>query len=177
VTGDQMSLSCGVGLDELARQVFDGELASDREHQRRCPECAVALAHIRAVAEGLDRVATAPVAVPAGVLRRVMVRLRAAPALLTVTVGSQGTTEVAESVVARVAREAALAVEGVKFASALPSSRPAGHGPGLRVRLVVSYGPSLHSLAALVRDSVGRATADRTGVHIEHIDVSIDDLA
>jgi len=164
-------------LDELARQVFDSELAHDPEHEQRCPECRAALAHIHAVAKDLNRVATAPVAVPAGLLRRVMARLRTAPALLTVTVGSRGTTEVAESVVARVAREAALHVEGVAFASALPSCRPAEHSSGLRVRLVVSYGPSLHTLAALVRESVGRATAERTGVQIEHIDVSIDDLA
>lgn len=174
MSGEHLALSCGVGLDALARQVFDGDPPVDVDHQRRCAHCHEALDRIRVVAAHLDRVASTSVTVPPGLLRRVMARLRATPSLVTVSVSSRGITEVAQSVVARIARDAAFEVGGVEFASVLPSDRSRA---GLRVRLVVAYGPSLHALADSVRDSVRDATASRAGVHIDQIDVSIDDLA
>ncbi len=176
MSDDRLALACGVRLDDLTRQVFDGVAPGDANHQRACRHCDAALDHIRALAAEMNRAASTPVVVPPGLLRRVMARLRAAPALLTVTVGERGITEVGTGVVARIARDAAIAVTGVEFASALPSERASSAMPGLRVRLVVSYGPSLPALAESVRDAVRHATARHTGVRLDRIDVSIDDL-
>lgn len=177
MTRSRLTLACGAQLDDLTRQVFEGTEPGDFRHQTACPYCRDALAQIRTVSEDVHTVAALPVAVPPSLLRRVMARLRTTPSLVTVTVGEAGMTEVAESVVARVAREAALAVSGVTFASALSQGGSASGAPGLRIRLVVAFGPPLHGLADTVRDSVRRSTARYTGVQVDQIDVCIDDLA
>lgn len=177
MSDDRLILSCGQRLDDLTEQVFDGAEPADRDHQATCPHCQAALGHIRAVEADARGIATERVEVPAGLARQVMARLRAAPGLLTVAVTERGTTNVAEGVVARVAREAAMRVSGVRFASTFPGERSGSGLSGLRMRLVVDYGPSLHALADDVRDRVRRETASRTGVQIDHIHVSIDDLA
>ncbi len=177
MSDDRLILPCGQRLDDLTEQVFDGAEPGDRDHQATCPHCQAALGHIRAVEADARGIATERVEVPAGLARQVMARLRAAPGLLTVAVTEAGTTEVAEGVVASVAREAAMRVSGVQFASAFPGGRSGDGLSGLRMRLVVDYGPSLHALADAVRDRVRRETASRTGVQIDHIHVSIDDLA
>lgn len=177
MNGDRLSMRCRARLDDLIRQVFEGAAPSDSDHQATCPDCQLALERIRAVEADMRTVSSEPVAIPARLMRQVMARLRGAPALLTVAMTDTGNTTVAERVVARVARDAAVKVKGVEFASALAGDRSDSGLTGLRVRLVVAYGPPLHTLADAVRKRVRRELAARTGVRIDHIHVSIDDLA
>ena len=47
---------------------------------------------------------------------------------------------------------------------------------GLRVRLIVAYGPSLPEIADAVRTAVARDVSELTGATPRSIDVSIDDI-
>lgn len=177
MNGNRTRLACDVDLHDLALQVFDGTASPDLEHQRTCQHCQRALQRIRAVAHDVRGVAAEPVAVPPSLLRSVMSRLRSAPALVTVDVHTLGTTMVADDVIAGVARCAALSVEAVGYASVV-ASEPSPTGiVGLRVRLVVTYGPPLHGVAVGVRAAVAHDVARLTGATLRSVDVSIDDLA
>ncbi|MEJ7798688.1 MAG: hypothetical protein WKF42_09330 [Solirubrobacteraceae bacterium] len=177
MNGNRTRLACGADLHQLAEQVFEGAAPADSRHQRSCPQCQAALRRIRAVADDVQGLAAEPVAIPPGLLRSVMSRLRSAPALVTVDVHARGATMVAEDVFNEVARRAALSVEGVGYASVLASEPAASGMVGLRVRLVVVYGPSLPALAVAVRVAVQRDVARLTGATLDCVDVAIDDLA
>lgn len=170
-------LECGRDLSELAAQIFEGAAPVDGEHQRSCAPCQAALRRIRAVADDVRGLAAEPVGVPPGLLRSVMARLRAAPALVTVDVRGRGVTMVADDVIAEVAVRAALSVDGVGYASVLACEPVAAEAVGLRVRLVVAYGPALHAVADEVRSAIARDMAKLTGAGLGSVDVAIDDLA
>jgi len=177
VNDEPMQLGCGRDLVALAAQVFDGVSPVDGEHQRSCSHCQAALRRIRAVAHDVQGLAAEPVDVPPGLLRAVMARLRAAPALVTLDVRARGVTMVADDVIAQVAVRAALTVDGVGYASVLGSEPSTGATVGLRVRLVVAYGPSVHAIADGVRAAITADVAALTGAALGSVDVTIDDLA
>lgn len=177
MNGEHARLACGADLHELARQVFEDAAPADAEHQRSCPHCQAALRRIRAVAHDVQGLAAEPVAIPASLLRSVMSRLRSAPALVTVDVHTRGATMVASDVVAEVARRAALSVDGVNYASVVTSEPTLTGVVGMRVRLVVAYGPVLHAVADGVRAAVADDIATLTGATLRSVDVTIDDLA
>jgi len=170
-------LPCGTALDDLARQVFDREPAADPAHQTGCADCQAALLRVTAIRDDVRGLASQRVEPPPGLVRQVMARLRVAPALVTIDVSARGRTQVAESVVARLARRAALAVEDVVLASALTTETAEGTTVGLRVRLAVAYGPALHSVADQVRERIRADVVAQTGVTVEEVRVSVDDLA
>ena len=170
-------LVCGRDLVALAAQVFDGAAPVDDRHQLSCSHCQAALRRIRAVADDVRGLAAEPVAVPPGLLRAVMARLRAAPALVTVDLRTHGVTMVADDVIAEVAVRAALSVDGVGYASVLATEPTTAGTVGLRVRLVVSYGPALHAIADGVRAAITRDVTRLTGAALASVDVAIDDLA
>ena len=170
-------LPCGVDLEDLVRQVFEGEAPADPEHQRSCPHCQRALERIRAASDDMRGLAAEPVRVPGGILSAVMVRIRARTALVTVDVGTRGSTLVADHLIAAVAQRAAHGVTGVSHASVLAAEASPAGAVGLRVRLIVAYGPSMLEIAAAVRVVVGRDVSRLTGATPRTIDISVDDLA
>lgn len=177
MTAGHNSLPCGVQLDDLARQVFDGQAPADPRHQAGCSHCQAALLRVTAMRDDIRGLASEPVEPPPGLVREVMARLRVAPALVTIDVSPHGTTWLAESVVARLARGAALGVEDVVLASVLTTETNEGATVGLRVRLVVAYGPALHGVADQVRERIRAELAAQAGVTVEEVRVSVDDLA
>jgi len=177
VNGERTRLACGADLHELAGQVFEGAAPADAAHQRSCPHCQAALRRIRAVADDVQGLATEPVAVPPGLLRSVISRLRSVPALVTVDVRTRGATMVADDVIAEVSKRAALSVEDVGYAAVVTSEQTPTGMVGLRVRLVVAYGPALHAVADGVRTAIAQDVAALTGATLRSVDVTIDDLA
>lgn len=177
MSANDKRLPCGVDLEDLVRQVFEGTPPSDPAHQRSCPHCRAALRRIEGARDDMKGLAAEPVRVPAGILGRVMARVRARTALVTVDVGTRGSTLVADHLIAAVARRAALGVDGVGHASVIAAEEDPAGVVALRVRLIVAYGPSISAIAASVRDAVARDVADLTGATTRSIDVSIDDLA
>jgi len=169
-------LPCGVDLEDLMRQVFEGAEPVDPDHQRSCRHCQGALRRLRAVADDVHGLASQPVAVPRTLFAAVMAKVRARPALVTVDVKATGTTLVADRVIAEVAERAALWVDGVDYASVIASEeRPAGV-VGLRVRLIVAYGPALPPIAAEVQRVISRDVIEISGATPRSVDVRIDDL-
>lgn len=170
-------LPCGHKVEELASQIFEGTPPEDAEHQAQCRHCRGAMARIAAVRDDVQGLSREPVAVPASIVRSVMARVREASVMVTVDVGLQGATMVAADVIAAVAGRAALAVAGVSYASVVSSDALATGVVELRVRLVVSYGPSLDELGAAVREAIRADIAATMGLAPRRIDVLIDDLA
>lgn len=163
-------------LHELARQVFEDAPAPDAAHQASCPYCRSALERIRAVHADVHGLAAEHVPVPSTLLHSVMARLRHAPALVTIAVDPRGTTTVSESVVTAVARRAALSVSAVSYASAITTDASSTGRVGLRVRLVVAYGPPLGGIAVQVREEIARQVAALTGATLSTVHVAVDDL-
>ena len=169
-------LPCGVDVEDLVRQVFEGAEPRDADHQRGCPHCQAALRRIRRAHEDMQGLAAEPVRVPGGILNAVMARIRAKTALVTVDVGTRGSTMVADRLIAEVARRAALGVEAVERAAVVAAEEDPAGVVGLRVRLIVAYGPSLPEVADAVRAAVAGDVARFTGATTRSIDVSIDDI-
>lgn len=172
---ERTRLACGRDLLALVEQVSDGLPPAEPEHQAACPHCQGALARIRSTTADLRGLAAEPVAVPSGLARRVMARLRDEQARLALAPGERGRTSVNRAIVAQVANRAALAVPEVAFASA-----GVGGGEGsvrIEVHLVVAYGPAVARVAGAVRERIARDVAALTGLLVETVNVRVDDLS
>jgi len=174
-------LPCGVELDALVAQVADDAPAPVAEHQATCPYCQTALRGLGAAWRDFQSLARAPVPIPPGLTARIMHHIRdlahrAAQNLILA--GTRGHTQISHTVITQVARRAALAVPGVLFASVRPTPGQA-KDPDLltfSVRLVTTYGPTLHAIAAAVRTTLRRRLATLTGAEVERIDITIIDI-
>lgn len=175
MSGEDARLACGTCLLALVEQVSEGTPPADPAHQATCPHCRRALARIGSVMEDVRGLAEEPVAVPHDLARQVMRRLRGERSQIALSPSARGRTVVNESLVAQVARRAALAVPDVAFASAVVEESEAV--VRVSVRLVVAYGPSLGRIAATVRERVVVELAELTGVRVERVDVSVEDLS
>lgn len=122
-----------------------------------------------------------PVTVPPGLGARVMARIRALVALwgaAAVLGGPGGETRIDQSVLARVARRAALAVPGVVLASALgvavdPADR---RRVSLNLRLAITFGPAIDALGAAVREQVSKHLNTQAGVQVIDVDIAVEDV-
>lgn len=174
-------LPCGVELDALVAQVADDAPGPDAEHEATCPYCQTALRGLGAAWGDFQSLARAPVPIPRGLTARIMHRVRdlAHRAAQNVILAStRGHTQISHTVIAQVARRAALAVPGVLFASAQPTPGQAKDPDHLTlsVRLVTTYGPTLHAIADAVRTTLRRRLATLTGAEVERIDITIIDI-
>lgn len=95
----------------------------------------------------------------------------------------RGYTEIADRVVTKIARCAALEVPEVRevHLHGLPWSRPTSgevHGAQATVRLNVSvaYPSPLHAVAARLREHVTRRVAVQTGLDVTRLDITMTDL-
>lgn len=179
MNGDPDALPCGTQPSTLVMQVFEGAAPTAERfaHQARCPHCRASLASLQALRRDVGNVAAEPVGVPPHFARRVMARVRDVPNDIEVSVGPLGTTTLADGLVGRVARVAAMEVPRVAFALAEVGTTRAGSGATLSVRLVVDYGVALHAVAAAVRERVRRKVRRTTGISVERVDVVVEELS
>jgi uncharacterized alkaline shock family protein YloU len=178
----QTRLPCGVQLDALLEQITEGAAPGDPAHQAHCPYCQTALRGFRQGWTDLQTVASGHLPIPAGLTSRIMTQIRAlAPraAENILLACARGHTQISHEVIARIARRVALATPGVIFASARPE--PGDVVDPIRVkltlRLITTYGPALHPLAAAVRRTVIRRLPRLTGAEIDTINIAITDIA
>jgi uncharacterized alkaline shock family protein YloU len=177
MSGDPKRLPCGADLEELSRQVFEGEPARDPDHQAGCEYCRAALRRLRSLAGDLNGVAAVEVKPSRSMVSAVLSRIRARPALITVDVQERGATMVSDAVVAEVARLAAGTVPGVRHASVIASEERPDGVVALRAHLVVALGPSLPEVAEEVKQAVAAAVSELTGATPRSVDVTVEDLA
>jgi uncharacterized alkaline shock family protein YloU len=176
-------LPCGVELEALLAQITDDAPGTDPGHEAGCAYCQTALRGLRDSWSDLQTFARAPVPIPPRLTGRIMRRVRDITRRATshlILTEAHGQTQISHHVIAEVARRAALTVPGVLFASALPRSirqpQPGTAGISLTVRLVTTYGPPLHAVAAAVRTALHRRVSSLTGAHVDRIDVAITDI-
>ncbi len=186
--GDDV-LPCGASLVALVDQADDGRLEPAGAHQATCAYCRQALRTAATVdqAMGLLRATTGPV--PAGLVDRVMRRVRqtrrdtavielsaadrrAGPTLL---VG--GGIRVRRQVVADIARAAATTLRGVTVARAAAQPRPGAPGTvEITLGLLVDGRTPLPELARLVRQAVRAAVRRALGPTEVQVELTALDL-
>ncbi len=177
----QGALACGTPLEALIDQVAEDRGPSDAAHQAACAHCQAALVALGEAWEELQAFARQPVPVPAGLTNRIMSRIRTLIARIgdaVVLIGPRGETRVSERAVGRVARGAALSVPGVAWPSALwivVDPRDRGR-VRLGLRLVIAFGPSIDTLAKMVRERVSARVRAQTGARVAGIDIAVEDI-
>ena len=176
LSDDRGHLACGTDLCALVEQVTRGTPPADPEHQQDCAHCARALERIRSVWHDVRGFAEQPVAVPGDLLRQVMSRVRSHGAQVSLPGETLGSTTVSAAIVGRIARRAAVEIDGVAFASALAVNADDG-AVTVRVRMIITYGPSIDALADAVRTRISTAVMALTGVTVVAVDVFVDDLS
>ncbi|MDO9407979.1 Asp23/Gls24 family envelope stress response protein [Patulibacter sp.] len=168
------TLECGRDLLALVEQVTEELPPADPEHQASCPYCQDALARLRADSGALRELAAEPVRVPRDLSGRLVAGLRGGGRSIVVAAAPGGRDSVAEAVVCRLARLAALAVQGVHQASAVVVHRDAGITLDLHVTAELDR--SLPDLATQLREAVTHAVARSSGVRVTAVDVTVDDV-
>jgi uncharacterized alkaline shock family protein YloU len=111
-------LACGADIDELLEQAADGYAGQFTSHQRDCLYCQAALHEFGRVWEPVRSLAAEQVAVPAALKSAVASQIRklVADVWYTLQLNDGGAIRIAARVVARIAREAARDVPGVRVA-------------------------------------------------------------
>ncbi len=118
LSGPSRHLACGAGVDDLLEQAADGRAGQLTSHQRDCVHCQAALAEFSRVWAPVRELAAEPVALPAAVRDGVAGQIRrlVADVWYTLQLSEGGAIRIAARVVARIAREAASGVTGVRVA-------------------------------------------------------------
>lgn len=111
-------LACGADVDELLEQAADGYAGQVTSHQRDCLYCQAALREFGRVWAPVRTLAAEQVTVPAALKIAVASQIRRliADVWYTLQLSDGGAIRIAARVVARIAREAAQAVAGVRVA-------------------------------------------------------------
>ena len=194
-------LSCGTLVDDLWDQVADRGPIRSPDHQAECSECAAALGEIRARWAPVQAVAQERVRAPDDMVGAVLRRLRAITGGTgrAVVVSDRGVTQVACTVLAALARQAALGVPDVGAALAQVWVAPRGE-PGQTLdrpsasvdepvpagqigdEITVDLGITLSwaSDIARVADQVRHTVADQVGrlggLPVQAVDVTVVDV-
>jgi uncharacterized alkaline shock family protein YloU len=111
-------LACGADVDELLEQAADGHASQLTDHQRHCPHCQAALQQFSRIWAPVRSLAAEHVAVPAALKTAVARQIRRliADVWYTLQLSDGGAIRIAARVVARIARDAARDVPGVRVA-------------------------------------------------------------
>ena len=182
VTTGHQQLPCGVALDALVVQIAEDQPPLRPTHQKHCPYCQEAL---RTLVQGWDdfqALTSTPVKTPPALTTLIMARVHGLArqvAQFVIRGHPRGTTRISHTVIARIVTRHAAAVPGVVFASAqpVPHDPPEPGRLSVNIRLVVSYGPTIETLARAVRQRVLRRVPRLTGTELSSIDITVDDIA
>lgn len=167
-------LECGRPAQSLLEAATEPGTILDT-HQQRCPYCQAELRALRRRWSMVRAEAAAPVMVPAGLVNRMVGRLRsvlAEPSYLEVP-SVRGRLRVARSVVEDIARqtvrEHGLSVVGCRVVSE-------STGLAVEVHVVMPYGVAMARRADAARQAVIAAVAAYAGLDVTAVDVAVVDL-
>jgi uncharacterized alkaline shock family protein YloU len=192
-------LACGADVDELLEQAADGHAARLTGHQRHCVHCQAALQEFSRIWQPVRTLAAEHVAVPATLQTAVATQIRKliADVWYTLQLSDSGAIRIAARVVARIAREAARNVPGVRVAfgrstygkiaglaekATLRHRHPhaavgvLGRTAVVDLAIAVQYGDRLDAIAREVQQRA--ITELRAKVGLQHItvNVTVDDV-
>jgi uncharacterized alkaline shock family protein YloU len=199
LTGTTRHLACGADVDELLEQAADGHAGQLTGHQRHCLHCQAALKEFSRLWEPVRSLAAENVAVPATLKAAVAGQIRKliADVRYTLYFSDSGAIRIAARVVARIARDAARTVPGVRAAfgrsTHSTTASPAGkatlrhHHPhaaaGVLGRTAVvdlaiaaHYGSQLDAIAREVQQRAIAELRAKAGLHDVTVNVTIDDV-
>lgn len=201
-------LACGTELGALVDQVAEGLSPDDLGHQASCEHCQAALAELEPLWGQVRELAREEVSVPATLVAIVMRAIRdqraeeqperlslddVIPRLVEHALlrDEQGTTRIADSVIANIVGRVVLATPGVRGldrAGVLPGVMEKGGGTGgvnvkvdghrvsAHLGLVVDIGCVIPDVAAAVRERVVEALRRMTGLETVSIDITVEEV-
>lgn len=167
------TLACGTRPELLLASVTDGDGSVPAAHVDACPSCREALRQLTPRLDVLRRTGSVPAAVPAGIQRQVLARIRHLRAEALVEIANRGgRTAVSEDVIAWCGRASAEQVDGVHRAQV--TLRP----PGLvlEVRLVVGFGRPIPDVVAEVRAAIDAMVQTQLALSPAGIDIDVTDI-
>jgi uncharacterized alkaline shock family protein YloU len=191
--------ACGADVDELLEQAADGHGGQLTVHQRDCPHCQAALREFSRVWEPVRSLAAEPVPFPAAVRNAVASQIRKLTADIwyTLELADGGAIRIAARVVARIAREAARQVPGVRVvfgrstqariaglaeAATLRHRHPRaavgvlGRTAVIELAVAAEYGQELDAVAREVQQRVTAELRGQAGLRDVLVNVTIDDI-
>jgi uncharacterized alkaline shock family protein YloU len=192
-------LACGADVDELIEQAAQGRAGQLTDHHRGCPHCQAALREFSRVWEPVRDLAAEPVSLPAAVRTAVARQIRklTADPWYTLDLADGGAIRIAARVVARIARDAARQVPGVRVAfgrstrtriarqaeAATLGHRHPDEAVGVMGRtalvdlaITAQYGQELDAVGRRVQERAIAALRDKAGLRDVWVNVTIDDV-
>ncbi len=193
------ALPCGRSVDDLLEQVAEGVPPATDAHQDSCPHCQAALTELSLLWAPVPELARSAVRTPADLAALVMNRIHRLinDVWYTLQLTDLGTVQVAARVVARLARDAARTVPGVRVALGRSTAgRIAevveratrrhrhpnaavgvlGRTAAIDLAIAVEYGQSVHEVAADVQRRVISALQDSIRLNAVSVNVTVDDV-
>ena len=199
LSGANQHLACGADIDELLEQAADGYARQFTSHQRDCLYCQAALREFGRVWEPVRTLAAEQVTVPAAVKVAVASQIRklVADVWYTLELSDGGAIRIAARVVARIAREAANMVPGVRVAfgrstqsriarlverATLRHRHPnaavgvLGRTAVVDLAIAVQYGDEVDAVARAVQRRAVAELRSRVGLQDVTVNVTVDDV-
>jgi uncharacterized alkaline shock family protein YloU len=184
-------LPCGADVDELLEQAADGDASQFTSHEQDCPYCQAALREFGRVWEPVRR----PAALKSAVARQI--RKLVADIWYTLQLSDGGAIRIAARVVARIAREAAHDVTGVRVAfgrsthirmaglverATLRHRHPnaavgvLGRTAVVDLAIAVQYGDQVDAVAREVQRRAVAELRSKVGLQDVTVNVTVDDV-
>ncbi len=199
LSGTILHLACGADVDELLEQAADGHAGQFTEHQHHCLHCQAALQEFSRIWEPVRRLAAEHVAVPAALKTAVASQIRKliADVWYTLQLSDSGAIRIAARVVARIARDAARTVPGVRVAfgrsthsktadlaekATLRHRHPhaavgvLGRTAVVDLAIAVQYGDQLDAVAHRVQQRAIAELRTKVGLQDVVVNVTVDDV-
>lgn len=205
VNGGGERLACGREIGPLVDQVVEGAPRRERGHQEQCPHCQATLGELERLWSDVRELALETVAVPDRIAHNVIERIRrerprrVPPTLALERVvprlvrhallqGERGSTQIADSVIAKLARRLAMTTPGVHAVrragsaarvggwSADVAVTVAGSRAAAQLSLVIEYGARAPSVIDAVRERVIRGLEETTGLQVAAVDIAVVDV-
>jgi uncharacterized alkaline shock family protein YloU len=199
LSGANQHLACGADIDELLEQAADGYASQFTGHQRDCVYCQAALREFGRLWEPVHSLAAEHVAVPAALKSAVASQIRklVADVWYTLQLSGGGAIRIAARVVARIAREAAGDVAGVRVAfgrsthgrmaglverATLLHRHPnaavgvLGRTAVVDLAIAVQYGDELDAVAREVQRRAVAELRRKVGLQDVTVNVTVDDV-
>jgi uncharacterized alkaline shock family protein YloU len=197
--GSDAHLACGTDVDELLEQAAQGRAGELTDHQRGCPHCQAALREFSRIWAPVRSLAAEPVPLPAAVRSAVASQIRklTADVWYTLELADGGAIRIAARVVARIARDAARQVPGVRVvfgrsthgkvaglveAATLRHRHPhaavgvLGRTAVVDLAVAAEYGQELDAVARAVQRRAIAELRSKAGLKDIAVNVTIDDV-
>jgi uncharacterized alkaline shock family protein YloU len=193
------TLACGHDVDEVLEQVAEGHVDERTAHQQSCVHCQAALTELTRLWAPVQTAVRTPLPTPGEIVDAVVGRVRrlVKDTWYTLELTDGGSVQVAARVVARIARDAARRVPGVRVAlgrstggriARLVEKATFGHvHPNAAVgvlgrtavvdlAIAVSYGDVIDEVARAVQADVRGELFRSVGLKQVTVNVTVDDI-